>query len=239
MTRSATTLALLLALVSSLAVAAFAQTNPPLVGTYKTLAGTLIPGRATLSSATEGALNQAGQMIEAESYDGSTLATKWKVSCPQAGVSTLVYDGVAGGTGQRIFQTPFTGGTLWLSGTGPWGTGDAQYTGTFSNFSVTTVQQIVNDQIVGMIANVNFTGILDSYASCFTMAISNAELVGFAPSAPALPGPFPAFVGPSDCGVTGTFGSYWDVHDITFSIIGQCAVSARQPTWGQLKNIYR
>jgi len=239
MRRFATTFALLLSVSSILAVAASAQTNPPLVGTYKTLNGSLIPGRASLSSATDGALLQPGQIIEAESYDGSTLATKWKVSCPQAGVSSLMYDGVVGGNGQRIYQTPFTGGTLWLSGTGPWGTGDVAYTGGFATFTVITTQQFVGGQLVGMVANVNFTGMLDSYESCFSMAISNAELVGVTPSAPSEPGAFPAFFGPSDCNVSGASGSYWDVHDITFSIIGQCAVGAQRPTWGSLKNIYR
>jgi hypothetical protein len=236
MIRTATTLVLLLAVLS---VPALAQTNPPIIGTYKTLAGSILPGRATLSSQNAGELNLPGQVIDAESYNGSVLAGQWKVSCAQSGASTLLFDGVTSGTGQRIYQTPFTGGTLWLAGGGPWGTGDAQYTGSFSNFSVTTVQQIVGGQIVGIVANVSFTGMLDNYASCFTMAIANAELVGFAPNAPAEPGPFPAFLSPYDCNQTVTFGSYWDVHDITFSILGQCAVSAQQPTWGKLKNMYR
>lgn len=240
MIRSATTFVLSFALACIvLAVPASASVNPPLVGTYKTLAGTILPGRATESSATDGGLNQAGNMINAESFDGTTLGTAWKVSCAQAGPSALLFDGVVGGNGQRMFQTPYTGGTLWLSGTGAWGTGDPAYTGSFSSFVVIATQQIVNNQIVGIVTNVNFTGMLEGYENCFTMAISNAELVGITPAAPSVPGPFPGFVGPADCNATGTSGSYWDVHDITFTILGQCAVGTARPTWGSLKNMYR
>jgi hypothetical protein len=235
MTRSATSLALLLALLSVFAVAASAQTNPPLVGTYKTLTGQLLNGYATVSQPVPGAtgLNTPGDIIDAQSYNG-TLGTQWKVTCPVAGASTLVFDGVVGGNGQRIFNTPYLGGQLWLAGSGPWGTGDPQYTGGFSSFSVTTVQQWSNNAIVGIVANVNFTGMLDGYANCFTMSISNAEFVGFDAGAP-----YPPVLGPGSCDVPGTFSSDWNVHDITFTLSGPCAVNAKQPTWGHLKGIYR
>ncbi len=236
---SVTTLLLLVLATALAAVPSFAGVHPPLTGTYKTLDYSLLPGRSTESSACPGCLNQPDNMIEAESWNGSTLAGQWKVSCAKAGNPMLLLDDVVDGNGQRMYRTSYVGGTLWLSGSGPWGTGDPQYTGTLGSFTVVSTQQIVNGQIAGIVVNVNFSGALDGYDNCFDLAIANAELVGVAPAAPAIAGPFPAFVGPSDCNATGTYGSYWDVHDITFTIRGQCAVSARQPTWGQIKSLYR
>jgi hypothetical protein len=232
--------ALLTAFVLSLAGMAFAQTSPPLVGTYKTLTNTILPGRATESLPCDGCDGQLGNMIAAESWDEAALGTEWKVHCPQIGAPpVLLYDGVVDGTGQRIYQTSYSGGILWLSGAGAWGTGDPFYTGTITSFIVVATKQYVGGQLVGVVSSINFSGTIDGYDGCFTLAIANAELVGATPGTPALPGPFPPFMGPSDCAVTGSHGTYWDAHDITFSILGDCAVPTESSTWGQLKSLYR
>ncbi len=238
--RSATTVLAVLALALVASAATAAGANPPHVGTYKTLTGTIQPGRATESFPCDGCEGQIGNMINAESYDGATLGTNWSLSCPKiAATPVLTYDGVIGGNGQRIYQTTYSGGSLTLAGSGAWGTGDPSYTGSISSFTVIATKQYIGGQLVGVVSNINFTGTLDGYDNCFTMAISNSEVVGATPGAPAEPGPFPAFVGPGNCGVTGSHGSYVDVHDITFSIIGQCTVPTRSSTWGQVKSIYR
>jgi hypothetical protein len=239
----ATSLSVALVTVLSLGLASGARaagTNPPLVGTYKTLTSTVLPGRATESMPCDNCYGQVGNLIMAESWDGTSLGTNWKVSCPQISASpTLLYDGVVSGTGQRIYQASYTGGMLWLSGTGAWGTGDPDYTGGLATFTVVAAYQYVAGTVVGIVSNINFSGTIDGYDNCFTLAIANAELVGATPGAPAISGPFPAFKGPSDCNVAGTYGSYWDVHDITFSILGSCVTSPRSSTWGGLKNMYR
>jgi hypothetical protein len=237
------------ALILSLATTAFASgTNPPLPGTYKTLTSTVLPGRATESMPCDSCFGQVGNLVMAESWDGVTLGTNWKVSCPQiATTPTLLYDGVVSGTGQRIFQAAYTGGTLWLSGAGAWGSGDPTYSGSLTSFVVVAAYQYVGGTLVGIVSNINFSGSIDGYDDCFTLAISNAEFLGATSSAPpgspsralAVSGPFPAFQGPSDCNVSGTHGSYWDVHDITFSILGHCTTSTRSSSWGSLKNMYR
>jgi len=230
--------AILLFSLASLAGAA--GLNPPLPATYKTLNGSIQPGRATESMPCDGCDGQIGNMIDAESWDGASLGLNWRLSCEQISASpTLIFDGVVGGNGQRIYNTSYTGGTLWLSGTGSWGTGDPYYTGLVSSFTVITTKQYVAGQVVGVVSNINFTGTIDGYDNCFTMAISNSEVVGATPGAPGEPGPFPAFVGPLNCNLTGSSGAYVDVHDITFSILGHCSVPARSSTWGQLKSIYR
>ena len=197
---------LLSVLILSLASTAFASgTNPPLAGTYKTLTNTVLPGRATESMPCDSCFGQIGNLIMAGSWDGSALGANWKLSCPQVATTpTLLYDGVVGGTGQRIFQAAYAGGTL-----------------------------------VGIVSNINFSGSIDGYDDCFTLAISNAEFVGATPSALAVTGPYPAFQGPSDCNLSGTSGTYWDVHDITFSILGRCETSTRTSSWGGLKSMYR
>lgn len=249
MKRNATTVVLLPALLLSLASVALASgTNPPLIGTYKTLTSTVLPGRATESAPADGAFGQVGNLIMAASWDGTSLGTNWAVSCPQiAATPTLLYDGVVGGTGQRLYQVAYNGGTLWLAGSGAWGSGDPYYTGDLTSFTVVAAHQYVGGNLVGIVSNINFSGNIDGYGDCFTLAISNAELVGVTGDVPpvgplsvqSLTGPYPALMGPSDCNLAGTFGSYWDVHDVTFSIIGGCTVGARSSSWGGLKKIYR
>jgi hypothetical protein len=237
-TSSALILSVLLLSLASIASAS--GTNPPLVGTYKTLTSSVLPGRATESMPCDGCEGQVGNLITAESWDGSALGTNWKVSCAQLAASpTLVYDGVVGGTGQRIYQTAYTGGTLWLSGTGAWAAGDPFYTGGLSSFTVIAAKQYVGGNLVGIVSNINFSGTIDGYDNCFTLAISNAEFVGATPGAPMVSGLFPAFQGPSDCNLSGTYGTYWDVHDVTFSILGRCETSTRTSSWGGLKKMYR
>jgi hypothetical protein len=230
---------LLSVLILSLAATAIASgTNPPLSGTYKTLTNTVLPGRATESMPCDSCFGQIGNLIMAGSWNGSALGTNWRISCPQiATTPTLLYDGVVGGTGQRIFRAAYTGGLLWLSGTGAWGGGDPDYTGSLTSFVVVAAYQYVGGTLAGIVSNINFSGNIDGYGDCFTLAISNAEFVGA--TAGAVTVPYPAFQGPSDCNVAGTHGSYWDVHDITFSVLGHCATSTRSSSWGGLKSMYR
>jgi hypothetical protein len=239
-TASAAILLILILSFASTAIAVASGTNPPLPGTYKTRTNTVLPGRATESMPCDTCFGQIGNLIMAESWNGNALGANWKVSCPQiATTPTLLYDGVVGGTGQRIYQAAYTGGSLWLSGSGAWGGGDSYYTGSLTSFVVVAAYQYVGGTLAGIVSNINFSGNIDGYDDCFTLAISNAEFVGATSNALAVSGPYPAFQGPSDCNVAGTHGSYWDVHDITFSVLGHCTTSTRSSSWGGLKNMYR
>ena len=242
MTRTATTYTALSVLLLALVTAPRPSTAgvPPLVGTYKTLLGTILPGRASESWPCDGCEGQLGNTINSASWNGSTLATNWSLSCPQIASSpVLVLDTVVGGTGQRIYQTSYSGGSLWLAGSGAWGAGDPAYTGSIQSFVVMVTKQYVGGTLVGAVSNINFTGTIDNYDNCFTMAISNAEFVGATPGTALEPGPFPAFLGPASCNATGTHGSWFDVHDVTFSILGRCETPTRTRTWGELKSLYR
>lgn len=233
---------ILLAVVMVALVVTPALAGPPLAGTYKTLLNTILPGKATESMPADLAEGQLGNMVWSESWNGAALGTEWKVMCPQvASAPVLIYDDVdVNGNGQRGWQTSYSGGTLWLSGAGAWAGGDAFYSGPIDLFTTTVYKQYVGGQIVGAVTNIRLKGVFDGYTSCYDMAISNAELVGWTPVGydPAF-GPFPPFHGPSDCSVIGSHGTYWDVHDVTFSILGTCVVGAKSSTWGQLKSLYR
>lgn len=233
-------LILLFAAVLVLApVVAFAAA--PAVGTYKTLYGQVLTGRATESMPADMAEGQIGNLVMAASYDGTTLGTNWAVSCPQiASAPVLTYDDVDEyGYGQRIYRTDYTGGVLWLSGTGAWAGGDAYYTSPLSTFRIIATKQYEAGVLVGVVSNINLRGPIDGYTSCFEMAISNAEFVGYTPVGTPVPGPFPAFKGPSDCNATGSHGTYWDVHDITLTLYGSCVVPTEKSTWGAIKTLYR
>jgi hypothetical protein len=218
-----------------------ASAAAPAVGTYKTLNGQVLTGRATESMPSdlptgEGAL---GNLIMAASWNGTTLGTNWAVSCPQiASAPVLTFDDVDEfGYGQRIWRTDYTGGRLWLSGTGAWAGGDPYYTSSLSTFRIIVTKQYAAGAIVGAVSNINLRGPIDGYSSCFEMAISNAELVGYTPY-PA-PGIFPAIKGPSDCDATGSHATYWDVHDVTLTLYGSCVVPTEKSTWGAIKTLYR
>jgi hypothetical protein len=190
-------------LLSIVLVPALASAGAPGVGKYKTLYGQLLPGKATESMVADMAEGQLGNMILAESWDGVTLGTEWKIMCPQImSAPVLLYDG--GDNGQRIWQTAYGGGTMWLSGAGAWAGGDVDYTADLSSFSTTVVKQYVGGVLQGADVNINLTGVFRGYTNCLDLAIANAELVGATPGhfPPAL-GVFPPFYGPSDCSVTG------------------------------------
>jgi hypothetical protein len=226
-----------------LAQGALAAGYPLLVGTYETLHGTIQPGRATESMPADGAEGQIGNMIWAESWDGSALGGNWKLTCIQLGAPpTLLYDGVIGGSGQRIYSTTYGGGSIWLSGTGAWAAGGAPYyTGTVTTFSIITTKQFVAGTLVGVVNDINFGGTFEGQGQCFAMNIANSELVGMTGSAylPPPAGVWPAFHGPVDCSVIGSHGTYWNVHDLTLSISGNCLTPTRPATWGTIKSLYR
>jgi hypothetical protein len=213
--------------------------SDPIIGTYSTLAGTILPGRAAESNPCDGCDGQIGNMIHAESWSGSALGTQWRVECPQIGSApVLLLDTVVGGNGQRIYRTEYLGGKLWLSNTGSWAPlGDPNYNATLNSFTVITTLQIIGGQIAGAVSNINLSGTFDGSRTCFAMAISNAALIGRTPM-PA-PASYPGFEGPGNCSLVGTSGSWWTVNDVTFNILGSCATPLRPMTWGQVKSIYR
>jgi len=232
-----------LVLVQGVAAAGY----PLLPGTYKTLLGTIQPGRATESMPYDLGEGIDGNMLNAESWDGTLLGDNWKVTCAQkSGPAVLIGDVTIGNLRQMTYLTPYSGGLLWLSGSGAWAAGGAPYyEGVLTSFTVTAVKQYLDGQLVRVVSNINFSGTFPGAAggpsNCITMDISNAQLIGMTgnPGLPPPVGTWPIFLGPLDCSLVGAHGTYWSVSDVTLSIIGDCATPTRVSTWGRVKSIYR
>jgi hypothetical protein len=246
MRRSATRVFILIGAACAMTVlaqVASAVSYPLLTGTYGTLNGTIQAGRATESMPSDGAEGLIGNTIWAESWNGAVLGGNWKLTCMKLdGPPTLIYDGLVGGNGQRIYATNYSGGSIWLSGTGAWAAGGAPYyTGTLTMFKVTTTKQFVAGTQVGAVDDINFAGMFEGAGQCFAMNIANADLVGMTGSAflPPPGGVWPAFHGPSDCAAIGSHGNYWSVHDLTLIISGDCLTPDTPATWGRIKSLYR
>jgi hypothetical protein len=237
MKRMMTLFVVVLAVCTLCATVAIA--GPPIPGTYVS-PGTFQGGRATESMPCDLCEGVIGNMVTAESWDGVALGLSWKVSCAQISSGpVLLLDTVVAGTGQTIYKTSYSGGTLWLSGTGAWAGGDASYSGPLDLFEVIATKQYLGGLLAGVVSSINLKGSFDGYTGCFELAITNGAFRGATPDAPWVSGPFPAFQGPLGCTLSGTHGTYWDVHDVTFSIRGGCVVPARTSTWGSLKSLYR
>jgi hypothetical protein len=233
----------------ALAQSAGAAGYPLITGTYKTLLGTIEPGRATESMPYDFGEGIDGNMLNAESWNDPVLGGNWKVTCAQkSGPAVLISDVMLGNMRQMTYVTPYSGGLIWLSGTGAWAAGGAPYyEGVLTSFTVTAVKQYVGGQLVRVVSNINFVGEfpgpVGTAPQCFAMDISNAQLIGMTGGAPVgLPPPagtWPVFLGPLDCGLVGAHGTYWTVSDVTLSIIGDCATPTRVSTWGRVKSLYR
>lgn len=206
--------------------------GPPANGTYKSTNGDFDEGREA-SSWAAGDFVGVGNVLHAESWDGATFGTDWKVLCPQVANVFLVVDLVVGGTGQRIYQITYAGGTIELGGTGPWAGGDAQYTGLIDTYTEVRTIQYVGGAVVGAVSNHSVSAHLQGYtASCMTWGIGNGVWLGNG----VAPAGYPDYRDAA-C-ASGGSGHYGDIRDLTISVQG-CAVATEQSTWGGVKSIYR
>lgn len=228
-----TVLSLAMALVLG---ASLAQAQPPVNGTYKTLNGDFHEGRYSVSW-TNGAELQSGNVLDVESWDGSVLGTEWRIYCPIAVTETKLYDSVSGGNGQQIWRIDYTGGTVWLSGTGPWGGGDPSYTGAVSSYTEVRTIQYVGGAVVGENSNHNVSAQLVGYsANCVAFAIGNTAWYGDTNGGPK-PLNYPDFLD-SNCGPNGTLGLWGSATDLTLTVQG-CVTPVQESTWGSVKARYR
>lgn len=233
--RNAILVSILAAVVIVASVTAFA--GPPLNGTYKSLNGDFDNGREA-SSWPVGGGNYigTGNVLHAESWDGSTFGTDWKVLCPQVINVTLVADLTFGGDGQKIYQIDYAGGMIELGGSGPWGNGDPQYTGLIDTYTEFRTVQYVSGGIVGAVSNHSVSAHLQGYtASCMTWGIGNGALIGMSPD--AKPADYPDFRD-GNCNAGPNQGHWGNFTDLTISVQG-CAVATQQSTWGGVKSMYR
>jgi hypothetical protein len=178
---------------------------------------------------------QPGNMVNAESWDGTALGIEWKLwgmTINPAG-STLVYDGVVGGNGVRIYQTAYDGGEFWLGGGGVWTNGDVELYGDILDFMVVATITYVGGQVVAEVCNITFNGVFnDCENECvIEFAIANAALIWRSDQGTPMPADYPAFL------CSATAGELFSTSDITLGIY--CPIATENQSWSTVREIFR
>ncbi|HEX5133737.1 MAG TPA: hypothetical protein VFX92_14780 [Candidatus Krumholzibacteria bacterium] len=228
--RNAILVSILTVVLAVAAVSVYA--GPPLSGTYKSTSGDFDEGYEA-SSWSGGGFLGTGNVLHAESWDGSSLGGDWRILCPQVVSVTLIVDLVFGGNGQRIYLIQYASGTIELGGGGPWGNGDPVYTGNIDTYYETRTVQYVGGVMNASVSDHSVSAHLLGYtASCITWGIGNGVWLGDG----ALPANYPDY---RDGACTpGGSGHYGEIRDLTISVQG-CAVATEEKTWGGVKSLYR
>ncbi len=217
-------------------IACRADAGPPLDATYKSLEGDMRPGRFSESWA-GGGQGLTGNVVHSQSWDGTDLGLEWWVACPVlAEVPVLVEEtDIGNGLTTREYRSEYTGGRFWLTGTGPWSTGEIEYTGALEYYVHHTTFLFLNGVPISYTTNADFAGHFDDWCKCI-LVVANAAGVGSG----GQPAGYPVFKEiDEDCvdnpGLTGEWGN---VADITLTIY-ECASSNEATNWGSIKTLYR
>jgi hypothetical protein len=226
-------------LILLLAGAAFA--GPPLDGAYDSvdMGGSVYVGRYSEGWNSGGGALQSGATLHAESWDGSILGSQWRYWCStEASDAVLLVNTVnSSGNGNRTYMSTFSGGYIWLSGTGPWANGDPDYPGvidSYVEFETITYSSWVP---IAAITNVQATAHFDAYpGQCMTFYIGNGSRIATTALGDPVPADYPPFLDPS-CNPTRTEGACWDFFTITLSIM-DCNIATEETTWGTIKSLY-
>jgi len=227
------------ALVMLLAGSAIA--GPPLDGAYKSvdIGGPVYVGRYTEAWSAGGAALLGGTTFNAASWDGSTLGNQWRYWCstmPSHG-SLLVNTVNSQGNGNRTYMKVFSGGYIWLSGTGPWANGDPDYPGVIDSYVEFETITYSNWIPIAAITNVQASAHFDNYPSmCMSFYIGNGSQVASTDLGNPVPPNYPGFLDPN-CNPTRTLGASWDFFTITLSIV-DCNIGTEDATWGAIKSMF-
>ncbi len=231
----------LLSIFTVMLLAGTSVAGPPLDGVYNSIdmGGPTELGRYTESWDPGGGALMVGTTFNAESWDGSDLGLQWRYFCSTILIApVLLVDNVDGnGNGNRTYMKTFSGGYIWLSGTGPWANGDPDYPGVIDNYTEFETIQYVNWVEVAAVTNVQATAHFDNYpTACMNFAIGNGSLVGSTDLGDLFPGDYPDFLDPN-CTATRSLGAWWDMFTITLTITG-CTTPVQESTWGAVKSLY-
>jgi len=222
--------------------AAASVAGPPLDGTYESvdLGGLVYTGRYTEAWDAGGSAILGGTTLNAESWDGATLATQWRYWCAtEASDGVLLVDNVnpTTGNGNRTYMKTFVGGYIWLSGTGPWANGDPDYYGVIDSYTEFETIQYTNWVPIAAVSNVQATAHFNDYpGQCMTFYIGNGTRMASTEVGDPIPPDYPDLLD-TDCNPTRTEGAFWDFTSVTLTIYG-CEVSTEQSSWGEIKSFY-
>jgi hypothetical protein len=184
-----------------------------------------------------GSAGAPGNTNNAMSWDGAALGTEWHFWGMEinAGGPVLVFDGVSGGNGVRIYQIAYDGGEFWLSGDGAWTSDNTELYGTLADFLVVTTVTYSNGEIVAQVSNITFNGVFgdcpDQNNCVIEFAIANSALIWRSDWDGAMPANYPEFL------CDATMGELHSTSDITLGI--NCAVATEAHSWSSVKDLYR
>jgi hypothetical protein len=233
---------LLTVFFASLLVPVLALADSPLNGTYESMdiGGPINTGRYSESWSSGGDALSTGVVLNAADWDGATLGGQWAYSCGvQLTAPVLLVDNVdVNGNGNRTYMKTFTGGSIRLSGSGPWGNGDAEYTGPISSYNEFETIQYVNHVRTHAVSNVSAIAFFDGYSDdCMQFSVGNGLEVGATDLGHPMNPDYPAFMDTA-CGTSRDQGAWWDLFNLQLYITG-CEVSNEDRSWGEVKSFYR
>lgn len=228
----------LLAACAIMLCASLALAGPPIDGDYDSsdIGGPIPTGRYTEGWDAGGSATSVGTTFNAASWDGAALGTMWSYSCGTLlQPPVLLTDNVdANGNGNQTWMKTFTGGTLWLSGSGPWGNGDPDYSGPILSYVEFETLQFSSFERVAAVTNVQATASFDAYpGTCIAFQVANGTEVGATDLGMVKPADYPDFLY-DDCSTGAPEGAWWDMTSITLSI-NYCAVPVEEESWGSIK----
>ncbi|MBU2500324.1 hypothetical protein KJ682_03235 [bacterium] len=231
----ATALLALLLLCPTIALA-----GAPLTGTWSStdIGGTVPTGRYTEGWDAAGGAMLAGTTLNAASWDGAVLGASWAYSCAiETADAVLIDDSVIAGNGTRTWKKVFHGGTIWLSGSGPWSTGDPSYTGQILSYVEFETLTYVGGNVIGARTNVTATATIDGYDwACLGFTVGNGTKRGDTDSGPVL-ADYPDALTTS-CSSGASNAAFWDFTQLVL-YIDNCTVDTEAQTWSNLKALYR
>ncbi len=240
MKRTVTILLVLAAMAFSATVSLAAA---PLSGNYQStdIGGTIPAGRYTEGWDAGGNAMGINTTQNCGSWDGSVLGGVWRYTCGTELTPGIQIGGYVTpqGNGQRTFMKVYSGGIFWLSGTGPWANGDADYPGVFDSYVEYETVMYSNFVPYAAITNVQAAAHFNNYPTlCMGFSIGNGTRVGTTDLGNVMPANYPALLSTS-CTPTRTLGAWWDFTSISLTLTSDCATPSKTTTWGSLKSIYR
>lgn len=221
----------ILAVVLAVGVGA-AYAAPPVNGTYKSSLGHFDEGREGSSWPGANGFLSPGNVLHAESWDGSALGGDWRIMCPTVVDTLLIFSTVSAGTGHMAYLITYTGGYIELNGS--WAGPDATYTGIIDNYYESRSMQFVGGVMVGSVSDHSVDAHIVGYpAKCVAFGIGNGVWLGSG----AQPSGYPNYRD-ATCAAGPTNGHWGDIRDLTLTVQG-CEVSTERATWGAVKALYK
>ena len=220
---------------------AYAQSHPcgdgglPYEGSWTAPGGGLLEGRISEAWCYSPFYSGVtGNTLNAESWDGATLGTQWKIwgmSIDAAGAVEVARDVDASGFGWIDYLTNYEGGDFWLEGNTSWSDG-TDLTGYVSVCNVNARVTVVGNMPVAITSNITIVGIFDICQWCSIEIAANSTRIWRTGDAGSMPTGYPPFLCDADSG---------ELHySCCLNASVMCSETANEEaTWGAIKDMYR